>query len=63
VKINLQKFPTPCKRRETNYRCDYTPYERSVVATNQKKLAKFYGGWGFEGCDEYGPMWGFVMMW
>jgi hypothetical protein len=51
------------KDRKTNYRSDYTLYERSVVAKNLKKLANVYRDRGLEGWDEYGPMWGFVMMW
>jgi catalase (peroxidase I) len=36
---------------------DYTLYERSVVAKNQKILANVYRDWGWEGWGVYGPMW------
>jgi hypothetical protein len=63
VKTNFQTTPAPAKRNKPTTEGDYTLYEWSVVAKNNKKnLPNVYRDWGWEGWGVNGPMWGFVVI-
>jgi hypothetical protein len=41
VKAKLQKFPTPCKRRENQPRGNYTLVQKACSCQNKTKIANF----------------------